>query len=95
MIAVGSDISQKTIDVQILDENETYIKIQNNEIGFNKLLKKLSDNTFNYHFCMEATGNYYENFADFLVENGFQVTVANPLKISKFAETEFQKNKNG
>ena len=37
MIAVGSDISQKTIDVQILDENETYIKIQNNEIGFNKL----------------------------------------------------------
>ena len=43
---------------------------------------------------MEATGNYYENFADFLVENGFQVTVANPLKISKFAETEFQKTKN-
>lgn len=93
MIAVGSDISQKTIDVQILDENETYIKIQNNEIGFNKLLKKLSDNPCNYHFCMEATGNYYENFADFLVENGFQVTVANPLKISKFAETEFQKTK--
>lgn len=93
MIAVGSDISQKTIDVQLFDENETYIKINNNEMGFNKLLKKLHNKPCNYHFCMEATGNYYENFADFLAEHGFEVTVVNPLKISKFAEAEFQKTK--
>lgn len=93
MIAVGSDISQKTIDVQILDENEIYIKINNNIDGFKKLMNRLSENPSNYHICMEATGNYYEDFADYMAEQGYHVTVVNPLKISKFAEAEFQKTK--
>lgn len=93
MIAVGCDISQNTIDVQIIDKNEIYIKINNNIDGFQKLMNKLPESPSNYHICMEATGNYYEDFADYMAEQGYQVTVVNPLKISKFAEAEFQKTK--
>lgn len=94
-IAMGCDISQDTIDIQLIDNKGNYLdylKIGNNEKGFNKLIKKLP-NPSDYHICMEATGNYYENFADFMVEHGYEVTVVNPLKISKFAESEFQKTK--
>lgn len=95
-IAVGSDISQETIDIQLLDKqgNElSYCKISNNQKGFENLKQRLPENPQNYHICMEATGNYYENFADFMAENGYHVTVVNPLKIKKFAESEFQKTK--
>lgn len=95
-IAVGCDISQQTIDIQLLDKQENelnYCKISNNQKGFEKLKRMLPENPQNYHVCMEATGNYYENFADFMAENGYHVTVVNPLKIKKFAESEFQKTK--
>lgn len=95
-IAIGCDISQKTIDIQLLDKqgNElSYCKISNNQKGFEKLKQMLPENPQNYHVCMEATGNYYEDFADFMAENGYHVTVVNPLKIKKFAESEFQKTK--
>lgn len=95
-IAIGCDISQKTIDIQLLDKqgNElSYCKISNNQKGFENLKQRLPENPQNYHVCMEATGNYYEDFADFMIEHGFHVTVVNPLKIKKFAESEFQKTK--
>lgn len=95
-IAIGCDISHKTIDIQLIDKqgNElSYVKISNNEKGFEKLKQMLPENPKTYHVCMEATGNYYESFADFMAERGYQVTVVNPLKIKKFAESEFQKTK--
>ncbi len=96
IIAVGCDISHKTVDVQLVDKQGKelhYLKINNNEKGFKRLLEKLPEKPQSYHICMEATGNYYESFADFMAERGYQVTVMNPLKIKKFAESEFQKTK--
>lgn len=95
-IGLGCDISQKTIDIQTIDKQgneQFYLKIQNNKIGFEQLVKKLPESPQNYHICMEATGNYYEHFADFMVDCGYQVTIVNPLKVKKFAESEFQKTK--
>ncbi|WII92511.1 transposase [Kingella negevensis] len=95
-IGLGCDISQKTIDIQLIDNQGNlinYCKINNNQSGFEQLIDLLPENSHHYHICMEATGNYYEHFADYMVEQNYQVTVVNPLKIKKFAESEFQKTK--
>lgn len=89
-IAVGSDIAQKTIDIHINDEKGTYLQINNNETGFKKLLSKLPENSI---VCMEATGHYYERFADYLYHHGVKVKVVNPLKIKWYAKSEFKRTK--
>ena len=48
----------------------------------------------NAHFCMEATGIYYESLADFLYQNKFVVSVVNPAKIKGFGLSELSRTKN-
>lgn len=91
-IAVGCDISKDKIDIYINDEKGFYFTIKNNELGFNKLLKKLPEKQ-KYIVCMEATGHYYETFANYLYHQGFRVKVVNPLKIKWYAKSEFKRTK--
>ncbi|MFD1243555.1 IS110 family RNA-guided transposase [Paralysiella testudinis] len=91
----GCDISKLHIDIGFLiDENAiTHIKIENSHKGYLQLKQHVDDLNLQPHFCMEATGNYYEDFADFLTDCGYKVSVINPLKIKSFAKTEFLRTK--
>lgn len=90
IIAVGSDVSKDKIDVLIKNKKGLHFTIKNNELGFEKLLKKLPENSV---VCMEATGHYYERFADYLYHHGVKVKVVNPLKIKWYAKSEFKRTK--
>lgn len=45
------------------------------------------------HVCMEATGVYHEALALFLHDQGVLVSVVNPLRVKRFAESDMLRNK--
>lgn len=92
--AVGLDISKLTFDAAaIIGEIEVSAKFANDPKGFEALKDWLDKfDCSDLHICMEATGNYYEGVADYI--GGFyKVSVVNPLKISKYAESRFVRTK--
>lgn len=91
---VGLDISKQTFDAAIIINGvEDTAKFTNDKGGFEKLKAWLSlFGSDDVHVCMEATGNYYEDVADYLAQF-YKVSVINPLKISKYAESRFARTK--
>lgn len=90
MDKIGCDVSKDSIDIYLIS-TKGHFKISNNEKGFSKFIDKVPDK--NSHICMEATGNYYEDFADFLSYQGYQVSVINPLKIKDYVRSKFSRTK--
>lgn len=57
---------------------------------------KYKHKTFTNHkplICMEATGAYSLTLAEFMVNQGYAVSVVNPAKIKAFAHSELSKLK--
>ena len=50
-------------------------------------LNKLTDEVIPVRFVMEATGVYHEAFAYFLDENGYEISIVLPNKISNYIRT--------
>lgn len=84
----GLDISKNVFDV--CDDTSTYYQFTNTVSGFKKLLKLLDNTTV---CVMEATGYYHVRLAYFLSDNGFKVSVVNPLKIKRYIQMELSKIK--
>jgi transposase len=87
---VGLDISKETIDAVVLDAaaTTTWKKIANNDKGFEQLKRWLKNRHVNdAHVCMEATGSYFENVAESLADDGYLVSVVNPLQVKSFAQS--------
>jgi transposase len=93
---LGIDVAQATLAVALWREGQALEQAEfaNTRAGFNKLhhfLKKRQ--AVPVQACMEATGRYWENLAEFLVARGHQVSVVNPARIKKYAESQLQRNK--
>ncbi|MDR1582331.1 MAG: transposase [Prevotellaceae bacterium] len=86
---VGIDISKLKFDVCLVTDESSKSKshvFSNNLEGFEKLLDWLNlklQHTEKPRFCMEATGSYMEEVAEFLYNNGFDVSIVNPLLIKQ------------
>lgn len=62
----------------------------NDPKGFKELIRwaeKLTDPTVTLRFVMEATGVYHESFAYFLDDQGYEVSIVLPNKISNYSRT--------
>lgn len=89
-ITLGVDIAKKKFDVALLiDTKYKHKHFPNDKAGFEAFIQWLL--TFNLLtqplICMEATGAYSLPLADFLVAQGYPVSVVNPAKIHAFANT--------
>ncbi|MGB3452691.1 MAG: IS110 family transposase [Moheibacter sp.] len=94
---LGVDVAQKELVVSLgklpedLNVNiYSHRVFANKESGFKALLKWLLKNTDDdipIRIVMEATGVYHQKFANFMVENGVEVSVVLPNKISNFMRT--------
>jgi transposase len=94
---VGIDVAQKELVVTLgkmqddLVINLTaYNLFKNTSKGFEALIvwtKKLTDAQVDLRFVMESTGIYHEKFAYFLVEQGFNISIILPNKISSYMRT--------
>lgn len=89
-IILGIDISKKTFDVALLINNKVKTrKFDNNLQGFTILSQWLKRNGIKTaHACMEATGSYGLNLAQYLYENNLKVSVVNPARIKGFAQSK-------
>jgi transposase len=94
---VGIDVAQDELVVcfgkqyedfsfKIISRN-TFI---NKQSGFETLLQwlePLTDKEVELRFVMEATGVYHENFAYYLFDNGYNVSIVLPNKMSHYFKT--------
>lgn len=94
-IILGVDISKKKFDVALLVNNKvTTKKFDNNLKGFDVLNQWLKiKGVDSAHVCMEATGSYGINLAQYLYENNFKVSVVNPARIKGFAMSKLSRVK--
>ena len=98
MDIVGIDISKAKFDAALLlGERIRHAVFSNAEAGFQQLLvwlaKHRPDPTVPLHACMEATGNWGLELADFLHAQGVRVSVVNPARIKAYGESELTRNK--
>jgi transposase len=94
---LGIDVAQKELVVCLSKLNadlsiEHYANkvFSNKETGFVALIKwvkKLTIETVEVHFVMEATGVYHQKFVYYLDANGFNLSIVLPNKISNYIRT--------
>jgi transposase len=96
MATLGIDISKATFDATLIDDGRTrhHQQFANTAAGFHQLTRWLR--TFpvtTLHACMEATNIYWEDLAEYLVQQGYRVSVVNPARTKGFAMSQLQRNK--
>lgn len=95
---LGIDIGKDKFDVALLHidkPNKVKTKVfTNNANGFEKLLLWLKNKNIGLlHACMEATGSYGTDLAEYLFNQKFKVSVVNPARIKSFGKVELSRNK--
>jgi len=93
-ITIGVDIAKKKFDVACLIGDKYKHKYFTNDIsGYTKFviwfIALCAD--VNPLICMEATGSYSLPLADFLINQGYAVSVVNPAKIHAFGKSELSR----
>ncbi len=102
MKIIGIDVSKAKLHSSLLTDphnKKNKNKVSENSLsGFRSLLewtcRHAKCEPAELHFVMEATGVYHEAFAEFLFDSGCKVSVINPFKIKKFAESHGFRSKN-
>lgn len=92
---LGIDISKATFDALLLaPEQERHAVFDNAPEGFATLKDWLArQGVEQVHACLEATGRYGDGLALALYEAGHEVSVINPARIKKYAESQLRRNK--
>lgn len=79
----GFDVSKKFFDVAVSNREDLEKQFVYNMEGLASLIQWLPKGC---HCVMEATGPYYLRLAIYLHQNGFIVSVVNPLVIKRFSQ---------
>ena len=92
---LGIDIAKDKFDAALLCGGDTlHAEFANESKGFLALKKWLKKNRANSpHICMEATGSYWFDIAEFLCREGFRVSVVNPAQIKYYGKSELVRTK--
>ena len=92
---LGMDVSKETLDVCLLrGKDSEYAQMSNSRKGFNQLHHWLQKRqASSVHVCLEATGIYGLEVAQFLHEKGYRVSVVNPARIKGFAQSQMRRSK--
>jgi transposase len=96
---VGIDISAKTAHIHWVhpqSQQRGKQEIPQNKTGYKQLAKallKVEADAQHTHLVMEATGNYWLALALFAYEQGFAVSVINPVQGKNFARIKLRRAK--
>ncbi|NJL70868.1 MAG: IS110 family transposase [Candidatus Competibacteraceae bacterium] len=92
---VGIDVSKLKFDVCLLKgQVEKFETFSNDSAGFLELEKWLKKNKVKtVEACMESTGPYWQELAEYLHNAGNIVSVVNPTKIKGFRQSELKRSK--
>jgi len=92
---LGIDVSKDTLDLKLITEQGKSHKVIDNKLeGFEILDKWLNSlHVDRLHVCLEATGQYGDEVAEFLYIHGHDVSVVNPARIKHYGESKLHRNK--
>jgi transposase len=92
---LGIDVSKDSLDVVLISGNRQVHKVfSNNSLGNKHLYNWLAAHRADQpHVCLEATGQYGEEVAEFLYQSGYPVSVVNPARIKRYGESKLHRNK--
>jgi transposase len=92
---LGIDVSKDSLDVVFINGNRQIHQVfGNNSIGHKRLQNWLAaQRAGQVHACLEATGQYGEEVAEFLYQRGYLVSVVNPARIKRYGESKLHRNK--
>jgi len=92
---LGIDIAKAKFDVILLHGGQSvHAVFANSRTGYGKLrhwLKK--QGVKQLHACMEATGTYGDDLAEYLYKQGYAVSMVNPSRIKAYADSQLRRNK--
>ncbi len=92
---LGIDVAKKSFVASLRIEGKHFHHtFQNKAEGYDQLCHWLKKHKFDQlHACMEAPGRYWEGIADYLVEQGYKVSVVNPARVRDYARSQLVRNK--
>lgn len=92
---LGIDIAKKSCEASLLMQGKLYHRsFGNHPEGFVELINWLGKHKAKpVHACMEATGRYWEELAEYLFTQGHIVSVVNPARIHDYARSKLVRNK--
>lgn len=94
MLFIGIDISKSSFNVAVLhDKTYSNAQFENNQTGFDALIKWVNQFKSDSIFCLEATGIYSLGLAKYLHRKKRTVVLVNPIKTHAFAKMEMMRNK--
>jgi transposase len=95
-ITIGIDIAKLKFDAAgLITGKYKHKTFDNNELGYRAFITwfLLLCGDVSPLICMESTGAYSLSLADFLISQGYAVSVVNPAKIHAFAKSELSRAK--
>lgn len=96
-MVLGIDVSKASFDVVLLADEQTkgsHKIFANTTKGYKQLTSWLGKQGIQtLHICLESTGSYGVGLAEFLVAEGFTVSVVNPTRIKHYAQSRLSRNK--
>ena len=93
--SVGIDISKAKLDVALY-QDDTYQQatFTNNRDGHRRLARWLKKyKAKGAHICIEATGRYGEEIAEYLHGRDYPVSLVNPARIKAYGDSQLKRNK--
>lgn len=93
---LGIDVAKAKLDCALRRPNGTFRTkgVANTAEGFATLLAWLTHHqALDTHVCLEATGIYWEDIAQFLATQGFTVSVINPAQLKAYAASRLTRTK--
>lgn len=92
---LGIDVSKAKHDVVLVIEGKKYHKeISNDRKGFGHLKRWLGIHQVDHVYaCLEATGQYGDDIAKWLFEQGHMVSIVNPARIKHYGQSKLHRNK--
>jgi transposase len=93
---IGIDVAKEKFDVHLQKKGDSSVQglFKNTQAGFKEFLVWMKKHSAFPWIGMESTGHYGELLAEFLVDQGFKVSVINPLQIKYFGKVKLSRNKN-
>lgn len=96
MMILGIDVAKEKVDVALFNDKQFIAagQFDNTLSGFKKLSNWLKNKGVEQVWaCMESTGRYGDALATYLHQQDQQVSMVNPARIKKYAQSQLQRNK--
>ena len=92
---LGIDVSKKDLSLTlIIGDKSFFLKVDNNNQGFKKICSWFKKyNIKRVKACLESTGIYSLDIANYLYNQGHKVSIINPACINAFAKSKLSRHK--